>query len=73
MTKEAKSGKERKFVQRKLEEPVEKVVDQKLNDPFIASKKGGREATEELKEAAEEAAKKKTKIQSALSASDSPG
>jgi hypothetical protein len=42
MTKEAKSGKERKFVQRKLEEPVEKVVDQKLNDPFIASKKGGK-------------------------------
>jgi hypothetical protein len=42
MTKDAKSGKERKFVQRKLEEPVEKVVDQKLNDPFIASKKGGK-------------------------------
>ena len=62
MTKEAKSGKERKFVQRKLEEPVEKVVDQKLNDPFIASKKGEREATEELKEAAEEAAKKRTSI-----------
>jgi hypothetical protein len=53
------SGKERKYVQRKLEEPVEKVVDQKLNDPFIATKKGEREATEELQKGVDEAARKK--------------
>jgi hypothetical protein len=52
------SGKELKYVQRKLEEPVEKVVDQKLNDPFIASKKGEREATEELQKGMDEAARK---------------
>jgi hypothetical protein len=52
------SGKERKYVQRKLEEPVEKVVDQKLNDPFIATKKGEREATEELQKGIDEATRK---------------
>ena len=29
-------------MQRELEKPVEKVVDEKLNDSFIASKKGER-------------------------------
>ena len=31
------------YVQRELEEPVRKLVDDKLNDPFIATKKGERE------------------------------
>ncbi len=60
--KPEKTGKEHDYVQRELEKPVEKVVDEKLNDPFIASKKGEREAMEELKEAAQKAAKKRTII-----------
>ena len=42
MTKEAKSGKKREFVQRELDAPIEKLVDQKLKDPSIASG-GGQE------------------------------
>jgi ElaB/YqjD/DUF883 family membrane-anchored ribosome-binding protein len=38
------------YVQRELEQPVQKVVDDKLNDPFIATKKGERDATEVLQE-----------------------
>lgn len=58
MAKPTKSGKERKVVQRELEEPVEKVLQDKLNDPFIATKKGEKEATEELKKGVEESLKK---------------
>jgi hypothetical protein len=46
-------------VQRKLEEPVRKVVDDKLNDPAIATKKGEREATEVLQEGVAESLKEK--------------
>lgn len=58
MSKQKNSGKEREYVQRKLEDPVEKVVDEKLNDPFIATKKGEREATEELQKGVAKATKK---------------
>ena len=58
MDKQKSSGKARKYVQRELEEPVEKIVNEKLNDPFIATKKGEREATEELQKGVEEATKK---------------
>ena len=58
MSKQKNSGNERKYVQRKLEDPVEKVVDEKLNDPFIATKKGEREATEELQKGVAKATKK---------------
>ena len=58
MSKQKNSGNERKYVQRKLEDPVEKVVEEKLNDPFIATKKGEREATEELQKGVEKATKK---------------
>ena len=61
MTKEAKSGKKREFVQRELDAPVEKVVDQKLKDPSIASEEGDKKAAEELRKAAEKAAKKQQK------------
>ena len=44
MTKEAKSGKKREFVQRELDAPVEKVVDQKLKDPFYRQRGGGQES-----------------------------
>ena len=62
MTKEAKSGKKREFVQRELDAPVEKVVDQKLKDPSIASEEGDKKAAEELRKAAEKAAKKRTNV-----------
>ena len=58
MSKQKNSGNERKYVQRKLEDPVEKVLEEKLNDPFIATKKGEREATEELQKGVEKATKK---------------
>ena len=58
MSKQKSYGNERKYVQRKLEDPVEKVVEEKLNDPFIATKKGEREATEELQKGVEKATKK---------------
>jgi hypothetical protein len=45
------------YVQRELEEPVKKVVDDKLRDPFIATKKGEKEAEEELKKGVEPSAK----------------
>jgi hypothetical protein len=32
------------YVQRELEEPVKKIVEDKLRDPFIATKKGEKEA-----------------------------
>ena len=62
MTKEAKSGKKREFVQCELDGPVEKVVDQKLKDPSIASEEGDKKAAEELRKAAEKAAKKRTNV-----------
>ena len=62
MTKEAKSGKKREFVQRELDAPVEKVVDQKLKDPSIASEEGDKKAAEELRKAAEKAAKKRSNV-----------
>ena len=62
MTKEAKSGKKREFVQRELDAPVEKVVDQKLKDPSIASEEGDKKAAEELRKAAEKAARKRTNV-----------
>ena len=49
------------YVQRELEEPVQKVVDDKLNDPFIATKKGERDATEVLQEGVEKSLKRKHK------------
>ena len=49
------------YVQRELEEPVQKVVDDKLNDPFIATKKGEREATEVLQEGVAKSLNKKNK------------
>ena len=49
------------YVQRELEEPVKKVVDDKLNDPFIATKKGEREATEVLQEGVAKSLKEKQK------------
>jgi hypothetical protein len=59
MGKRQNTGKDRDYVQRDLEEPVEKVVDDKLNDPFIATKKGEKDAADKLKKGAEEAARKK--------------
>ena len=53
--------KEREYVRRDLEEPVKKVVDQKLNDPAIASKKGEKEATEELQKGVARSLKEKRK------------
>jgi hypothetical protein len=44
-------------VQRELDEPVKKVVDDKLRDPFIATKKGEKEAEEELKKGVQRSAK----------------
>ena len=64
MTKEAKSGKKREFVQRELDAPVEKLVDQKLKDPSIASEEGDKKAAEVLRKAAEKAAKKRTNVKS---------
>jgi hypothetical protein len=45
------------YVQRELEEPVKKVVDDKLRDPFIATKKGEKEAEEEREKGVERSAK----------------
>src|SRR5688572_19633727 len=45
------------YVQRELDDPVKKVVDDKLNDPFIATKKGEKEAEEELKKGVKRSAK----------------
>ena len=58
MGKPKSTDKGREYVQRELEQPVEKVLDQKLNDPSIATKEGEQKAAEELKKAAEEATKK---------------
>ena len=49
------------YVQRELEEPVQKVLDDKLNDPFIATKKGERDATEVLQEGVAKSLKEKKK------------
>jgi hypothetical protein len=45
------------YVQRELDEPVKKVVDDKIRDPFIATKKGEKEAEQELKKGVERSAK----------------
>ena len=58
MGKQESSGKKRKYVQRELEDPVEKVVDQKLKDPAIATKEGERIATEELQKGVDETTRK---------------
>ena len=50
MGKDTASDKAGDYVQRELEQPVQTVVDDKLNDPFIATKKGERDATEVLQE-----------------------
>ena len=50
MGKDKASDKVDDYVQRELEEPVQKVVDDKINDPSIATKKGERDATEVLRE-----------------------
>ena len=47
------------YVQRELEEPVKKVVDDKLSDPAIATKKGERDATEVLQEGVAKSLKEK--------------
>ena len=52
MGKDKASDKADDYVQREREEPVPKVVDDKLNDLFSATKKGEREATEVLQEGA---------------------
>ena len=52
------------YVQRELDEPVKKVkkvVDDKLRDPFIATKKGEKEAEEELKKGVERSARQRKK------------
>ena len=59
MAKDNASDKAGDYVQRELEEPVQKVLDDKLNDPFIATKKGEKEATEVLREGVEESLKEK--------------
>ena len=47
------------YVQRALEEPVQKVLDDKLNDPAIATKQGERNATEVLQEGVAKSLKEK--------------
>ena len=59
MGKDKASKKADTYVQRELEEPVQKVVDDKLNDPFIATKKGERAATEVLQAGVAESLKEK--------------
>lgn len=49
MCPSGKSKNESNYVQRELDDPVKKVMDDKLADPFIATKKGEKEAEEELK------------------------
>jgi hypothetical protein len=53
------TSKERKVVQRKLEEPVEKVLEEKLNDPEIATREGEKKATKELRKGVREATQKR--------------
>jgi hypothetical protein len=52
MGKDKASDQSGDYMQRELEEPVQKVVDDKLNDPAIATKQGERDATEVLREGA---------------------
>ena len=47
------------YMQRELEEPIQKVVDDKLNDPAIATKQGERDATEVLQEGVAKSLKEK--------------
>ena len=61
MGDKASQNKAADYVKRQLEEPVQKVVDDKLNDPFIATKKGEREATEVLQEGVAKSLKEKQK------------
>jgi hypothetical protein len=61
MGKEKSSQTSDSYVQRELEEPVRKVVDDKLSDPFIATKKGERDATEVLQEGVAKSLKEKQK------------
>lgn len=48
-------------MQRELDDAVKKVVDDKLADPFIATKKGEKEAEEELKKGVERATRQRAK------------
>lgn len=50
MSKERASDKTGSYGQRALEQPVQKVIDDKLSDPGFATKKGERDATEVLQE-----------------------
>ena len=59
MGKDKASEKAGDYVQRELEEPVQKVLDDKLNDPFIATKKGERDATELLQKGVAKSLKEK--------------
>jgi hypothetical protein len=61
MGKPDKADKERDYVKRNLEEPVDKLVDQKLNDPAIATKKGEKEATKTLQKGVADSLKAKRK------------
>jgi hypothetical protein len=61
MGKDKDSDKHGDYVRRELEEPVKKVVDDKLSDPFIATKKGERDATEVLQEGVVKSLKEKSK------------
>jgi hypothetical protein len=61
MGKPGKTQDESEYVQRELEEPVKKVVDDKLNDPFIATKKGEKEAEKELKRGVDRSSLQKRK------------
>jgi hypothetical protein len=45
------------YLQRELDDPVKKLVDDKLEDPFVATKKGEKKAEEELRKGAERAAR----------------
>ena len=61
MGKPGKTEDESDYVQRELDDPVKKVVDDKLKDPFIATKKGEGEAEQELKKGVERSARQKNK------------
>lgn len=50
MSKDKAPDKAGSYGQRALEQPVQKVIDDKLNDPGFATKKGERDATEVLQE-----------------------
>jgi hypothetical protein len=64
MGKPGKIENETDYVRRELDGPVKKVVHDKLNDPFIATKKGEQEAEQELKKGVERSARQKNKKRS---------